>query len=54
MRGGHGIANVTFEGLEISGKTIASTEEADLCLGHVKELHFRPRPGFRWPNMHEQ
>lgn len=41
----HGIANVTFEGLQICGKTITSAEEADMYLNHVKNLHFRPPPG---------
>jgi hypothetical protein len=43
----HGIANVTFEGLEISGKTITSADEAEMHLNHVKDLRFRPRPSSR-------
>ena len=47
------IANVTFEGLEISGRTITSAEEADMYLNHVKHLRFRFRPGAGQPTVHD-
>jgi hypothetical protein len=49
----HGIANVTSEGLEISGRPVTSAEDADMYLNYVRELRFRLRPDSGQPTAHD-